>query len=82
MTNISLLLYGRNGCCLCEGLENHLRDLKLCELLPPLELKVIDIDHPDTPDSLRKLYQNEVPVLVLLLCIGEHVRKEHGYREI
>ena len=38
----SLVLYGRRGCCLCEGLEERLRQLDLVAL--DLELQVIDID--------------------------------------
>ena len=60
-----LLLYSRAGCCLCEGLEQRLRDLHL-ELDPhPLMLVVVHIDAPDSAASLRARYDLEVPVLVL-----------------
>ena len=60
-----LLLYSRAGCCLCEGLEQRLRDLNLDQDIPPLKLVVMDIDAPDMAASLRARYDLEVPVLVL-----------------
>ena len=47
-----LTLYSRTGCCLCEGLESRLRDLDLLGL--SIELAVIDIDAPGTPQELRR----------------------------
>ncbi|AHF64278.1 ribonucleotide reductase (class II) [Synechococcus sp. WH 8109] len=58
-----LTLYSRVGCCLCEGLESSLRDLDLKEF--SIELAVIDIDAPDTPQELKARYDLQVPVLVL-----------------
>ncbi len=60
-----LLLYSRTGCCLCEGLEQRLRDLNLDQAIPPLKLIVVDIDAPACAASLRARYDLEVPVLVL-----------------
>ena len=60
-----LLLYSRAGCCLCEGLEQRLRDLNLEQGIHPLELVVVDIDAPDCSALLRARYDLEVPVLVL-----------------
>ena len=60
-----LLLYSRQGCCLCEGLEQRLRGLSLASLTPPLQLEVIDIDAADVDPSLRARYDLEVPVLAL-----------------
>ncbi len=60
-----LLLYSRTGCCLCEGLEQRLRDLNLDQAIPPLKLIVVDIDAPTCAASLRARYDLEVPVLVL-----------------
>ena len=60
-----LLLYSRAGCCLCEGLEQRLRDLNLERDVHPLQLEVVDIDSPECPVSLRARYDLEVPVLVL-----------------
>jgi len=60
-----LLLYSRVGCCLCEGLEQRLRDLNLERGVHPLQLVVVDIDSPECPASLRARYDLEVPVLVL-----------------
>ena len=60
-----LLLYSRAGCCLCEGLEQRLRDLNLDQNIPPLKLVVVDIDAPECAASLRARYDLEVPVLAL-----------------
>ena len=40
----TLLLYSRQGCCLCQGLEQRMSELALDQLQPPLTLRVIDID--------------------------------------
>ena len=65
MQALSLLLYSRQGCCLCEGLEEALRELELAGLQPPLILHVIDIDGAETSAELRARYDLEVPVLAL-----------------
>ncbi len=67
MQHLSLVLYTREGCCLCEGVEEHLRSVNLQGLVPPLELRVIDIDQDDIPLDIRALYDKEVPVIVLAL---------------
>ena len=61
----SLVLYSRQGCCLCEGLEERLRALNLSTLTPPLMLQVIDIDAEGVDPALRARYDLEVPVLAL-----------------
>ena len=53
----SLLLFSRQGCCLCEGLEQKLRTLPL-----PLALQVVDVDGDA---ALQQRYGLEVPVLAL-----------------
>ena len=58
-----LLLYSRRGCCLCEGLEERLRQLDLAAL--DLELQVIDIDASAVSPALKARYDLEVPVLQL-----------------
>ena len=65
MQTLRLLLYSRQGCCLCEGLEQRLRELALDQLQPPLMLRVIDIDDGATPASIRDYYDLQVPVLAL-----------------
>ena len=65
MSELDLILYSREGCCLCEGLEQRLRSLDLHHLKPPVQLHVIDIDSADTPNDLRSRYHLQVPVLVL-----------------
>ena len=59
------MLYSRQGCCLCEGLEERLRALNLSTLTPPLMLQVIDIDAEGVDPALRARYDLEVPVLAL-----------------
>lgn len=58
-----LVLYSRQGCCLCEGLESRLSDLELSKL--QLELQVIDIDAPETSPATRARFDLEVPVLAV-----------------
>ena len=60
-----LFLYSRTGCCLCEGLEQRLRDLNLEQGIQPLELVVVDIDASSCSAPLRARYDLEVPVLAL-----------------
>ena len=50
-----LLLYSRQGCCLCEGLEERLLALPQ---LPPLQRLDVDAD-----PQLRQRYDLRVPVL-------------------
>ena len=64
MKAVRLILYSREGCCLCEGLERRLRSLSLKEFTPPIELFVIDIDAADTPKDLQVRYDLEVPVML------------------
>ena len=52
-----LLLFIRQGCCLCEGLEEKLRALN-----PPPPIQLLDVDaHP----ALQARYGLEVPVLAV-----------------
>ncbi len=60
-----LILYGREGCCLCAGLEQRLRSLSLDQLEPPLELRVIDIDGKNISNETRSRYDLLVPVMLL-----------------
>jgi len=65
MQALTLILYSRQGCCLCEGLEQRLRELALHQLQPPATLHVIDIDDQATPANVRAHYDLQVPVLAL-----------------
>ena len=58
----SLILYTRAGCCLCEGLEERLR-----ELLPADALHPVDVD---TDPALQARYGLSVPVLALADASG------------
>ena len=57
-----LVLFSRQGCCLCEGLEKRLTALNLAGL--GINLQVVDIDGHDVPPELKARYDLEVPVLV------------------
>lgn len=57
----SLVLFSRQGCCLCEGLEQRLQSLDLAGL--GVVLEVVDIDAPETPADLRARFDLDVPVL-------------------
>ena len=53
-----LLLYTREGCCLCEGLQ------------PPPQLRLIDVD---SDPVLQQRFGLEVPVLAQQLPAGERL---------
>jgi len=54
---MALLLYMRQGCCLCAGLEDRLRALD-----PPPALQVVDVD---SDGALQRRFGLEVPVLAI-----------------
>lgn len=54
---MELLLYSRQGCCLCAGLEQKLRALD-----PAPQLRVIDVD---TDPELQARFGLEVPLLAV-----------------
>ena len=58
-----LVLYSRQGCCLCEGLEQRLEALNLMGL--GVTLQVIDLDGAGVTPELKARYDLEVPVLVV-----------------
>jgi hypothetical protein len=60
-----LLLYTREGCCLCEGLAEKLQALQ-----PPPQLRLIDVD---SDPVLQRRFGLEVPVLAQQLPAGERL---------
>ena len=60
-----LLLYTRQGCCLCEGLAD-----KLLALQPPPRLRLIDVD---SDPALQGRFGLEVPLLAQNLPAGERL---------
>lgn len=60
---MQLVLYSRQGCCLCAGLEEKLRGLS-----PAPQLQVIDVDGDPT---LQARYGQEVPLLALATGAGQ-----------
>ena len=65
MNSEVLILYSRNGCCLCETLEKKLSNIPLNNLKPSLVLSIIDIDNKKVPLDIQTKYTYQVPVLVL-----------------
>ncbi len=57
-----LILYTRQGCCLCEGLEERLRELGLSTQGAAAPLALIDVDGDP---ELQNRYGLEVPVLAM-----------------
>jgi hypothetical protein len=55
-------LYARQGCCLCEGLQERLEALD-----PPLPLEWLDVDRDP---ALQARYGLRVPVLAMPLAEG------------
>ena len=53
-----LRLYTRQGCCLCEGLQE-----RLAALLPAPLIALVDVDEDS---ALQARFGNEVPVLAVL----------------
>jgi hypothetical protein len=60
-----LLLYTRQGCCLCEGLTEKLQALQ-----PPPRLRLIDVD---SDPALQGRFGLEVPLLAQNLPAGERL---------
>ena len=75
MNVLYLVLYTRQGCCLCEGLQDRLSNIPLDQLKPSLELLILDIDGSDVSDEIRLRFQNEVPVLLLRSKNNEYSRE-------
>lgn len=62
---MELVLYSRQGCCLCTGLEEKLRALD-----PPPQLLVIDVD---SDAALQARHGLDVPLLALPRSGGEAI---------
>ena len=61
---MKILIFVRQGCCLCDSLKNKLTKINLNELFPNIEeLKEIDIDRVDLYKDKYKKYDYEVPVI-------------------
>ena len=60
---MDLVLYSRQGCCLCTGLEEKLRALE-----PQPRLQVIDVDGDP---ALQARFGLEVPLLAVATTAGE-----------
>ena len=50
---------------MCDALEERLLNISLENLDPPVVLKILDIDSTEVSWNDRRLYTNEVPVLVI-----------------
>ena len=65
MNSEVLILYSRQGCCLCKSLEEKLSRICLENLNPSIALSIIDIDSKEVSLDIQMKYTNEVPVIVL-----------------
>ena len=62
---MKLLIFFRQGCCLCDSLKDQLLKLNFDEIKPPLKLVEIDIDRFDLYQNKYKKFDYEVPVIAL-----------------
>ena len=60
-----LVLYSRQGCCLCQTLEKKLSKIPLEKLNPSIVLSIVDIDSEKVSLDIQMKYTNDVPVIVL-----------------
>ena len=67
MKKLSLILYTRRGCCLCEGLEERLKNIPFKQLRVSVDLLILDIDGEDITELDKTRYDLKVPVLVAFL---------------
>ena len=65
MNSEVLILYSRQGCCLCQTLEEKLSNICLRNLKPSIVLSIVDIDSNKVSLDIQMKYTNEVPVIVL-----------------
>jgi len=65
MNSEVLILYSRQGCCLCQTLEEKLSNICLRNLKPSIVLSIVDIDSNRVSLDIQMKYTNEVPVIVL-----------------
>ncbi len=65
MDVFQLTLYTREGCCLCEGLQEKLNSICINDLFPELELCVKDIDSTQVSNFEQQRFSMQVPVLTL-----------------
>ena len=65
MNSEVLILYTRQGCCLCQTLEKKLSNIILENLNPSVVLSIVDIDSKKVSLDIQIKYTNEVPVMVL-----------------
>ena len=65
MNSEVLILFSREGCCLCATLEEKLSNISLTNLNPPIVLSIVYIDRKEVSIDIQRKYTNDVPVLVL-----------------
>tara|TARA_Y100001968_G_scaffold333942_1_gene401526 strand:- start:6120 stop:6425 length:306 start_codon:yes stop_codon:yes gene_type:complete len=70
---MQLILFTRENCCLCKGVEEKLSKISLDNLNPSLEIDLVDIDSPLTPLSYKSKYDYEVPVLAIKRSSCKHI---------
>ena len=65
INSMFLILYTRKGCCLCEGLEQRLKNISFEKLVPTIELEIIDIDSNSLSENEKNNLELRVPVMVI-----------------
>jgi len=62
---MDLLIFVREGCCICDSLKNNLSKIKIKNIHQDLRIQEIDIDRFDLYQDKFKKYDYEVPVIAL-----------------
>ena len=62
---MDLLIFVREGCCICDSLKNNLSKIKIKNIHQDLRIQEIDIDRFDLYQDKFKKYNYEVPVIAL-----------------
>ena len=70
---MKLLIFVREGCCICEALKNNLKVIDIKSINKNLLIEEIDIDRFDLFQNKFKKYDHEVPVLGLKLLSSDEI---------
>ena len=62
---MKLLIFVREGCCICESLKDDLRKINIKNIHKDILIEEIDIDRFDLYQDSFKKYDLEVPVLAI-----------------
>ena len=62
---MKLLIFTRQGCCICDALKKNIERIKITDIYSSLEIEEIDIDRYDLYKDQYKKYDHEVPIVGL-----------------